>query len=299
MNSDLPKRAASHHCMRLTKGNAQGQAKWAAPLPLGPWAQEAAHHQARMLSSYCSLEKSSRGHWRSSFTQVLRSEICLIPIYLLWLRAHTDKAPVNPLPLNVSDIAADSPPVDTQLSVKGSETPPYSFLRLASCKCIQRLLLTGEIWSLHSKLRPICFQRMQHCPGFKCTPVFRVYALIRKQKREWGLTPHHGACKGKDLGSDASRVRLVFHVGHSHCSSSLLFKESASSDALCQVSRSSRYPWQLIAPWHLLCYITNGAWLNITVQGCDFSGWNVISRNSGAHKSNSHISENKVPFINF
>lgn len=127
---------------------------------------------------------------------------------------------------------------------------------------------------------------MYHC--------FRVYALIRKQKRVWGLTLHH-----KDLGFDARRVSLVFDVGYGPCSSSLLLKESASSDALCQVFRSSKYPWKLIAPCHLLCYISNGTWLNITVKGCGFSGWHIISRNSTTHKSNSHVSENKVPFIYF
>lgn len=132
---------------------------------------------------------------------------------------------------------------------------------------------------------------MYHC--------FRVYALIRKQKWVWGLTLHHWACKGRDLGYDARRVSLVLDVGYRHCSSSPLLKESASSDALCQVFRSSEHPWKLIAPCPLLCYISNGAWLNITIKGCDFSGWNIISRNSSTHNSNTHVSENKVPFIYF
>lgn len=183
--------------------------------------------------------------------------------------------------------------------MKGFETPPYSLVRLASYKCVQRLLLAGEIWSLHSKLRPICFQRMQHCWGFKCTTVLEcMHWLENKSEYEDSLSTT-GPAKAETLGYAARRVSLVLDVGYRHCSSSPLLKESASSAALCQVFRSSEHPWKLIAPCPLLCYISNGAWLHITVKGCDFSGWNIISRNSSTHKSNSHVSENQVPFIYF
>ena len=39
----------------------------------------------------------------------------------------------------------DRPSLDTQLSVKGSEMPPYSVVQLALYRGTQRLLLAGEI----------------------------------------------------------------------------------------------------------------------------------------------------------
>lgn len=99
MNSDLQEQAQG-------QGDAQDQDKLAPPFSRGQEHINAAHHWATMLSSHWSLEKSSsfspQCYQRLPFIQVILREICLI--YLLWLGAHTDKAHMNSLPLNILDI---------------------------------------------------------------------------------------------------------------------------------------------------------------------------------------------------